>query len=375
MTFNELNLHPTLIQAIKEANYVSPTPIQQSAIPIILQHHDLIACAQTGTGKTASYILPLLDLLLQSPVSDTGPQCLIVAPTRELVLQISASIDSYTKYNTITHATIFGGQSAINQRNQLNRKPQIIVATPGRLLEFLQNKWFSTKKIQHFVLDEADQMLDMGFVRDIRKIISFLPRKRQTLLFSATMPSEIEALAESILYKPKKVAIEKVSSPVKTVQQVVIHIEKQHKTTLLEQVLHENKDQRCIIFVRTKYGADKLVKQLSKKGLMSQAIHGNKSQNSRINTLAAFKKSELKVLIATDIAARGIDIEQLPVVINYELPQVAETYVHRIGRTGRAGNSGKAISFCSPEENKELYNIQKLIGRTIPTQSYDHAKI
>lgn len=370
MTFKELNLHASLLKAIDEMKYVSPTPIQQQAIPLILNGKDVLGCAQTGTGKTASYVLPILQQLYTNKTSTNAPQCLIMAPTRELVLQISETITAYTKYLSIKHVNLFGGQSVHNQRSKMQTMPHIIVATPGRLLDFLQNKFLDPKQIKHFVLDEADQMLDMGFVKDIKKVIQFLPKEKQTLLLSATMPKEIEQFAQTILNNPQKVAVEKVSSTVKTVEQKMIYAEKQSKTPLLVEVLQQHTDERTIVFVRTKYGADKLVKQLAKSEIHAQAIHGNKSQNSRINTLDSFKKHQLKVLIATDIAARGIDIEQLPLVINYELPQVPETYVHRIGRTGRAGHTGLAISFCSSEETKELNQIQKLIGYTIPSQTY-----
>lgn len=370
MTFKELNLHASLLKAIDEMKYVSPTPIQQQAIPLILNGKDVLGCAQTGTGKTASYVLPILQQLYTNKTSTKAPQCLIMAPTRELVLQISETITAYTKYLSIKHVNLFGGQSVHNQRSKMQTMPHIIVATPGRLLDFLQNKFLDPKQIKHFVLDEADQMLDMGFVKDIKKVIQFLPKEKQTLLLSATMPKEIEQFAQTILNNPQKVAVEKVSSTVKTVEQKMIYAEKQSKTPLLVEVLQQHTDERTIVFVRTKYGADKLVKQLAKSEIHAQAIHGNKSQNSRINTLESFKKHQLKVLIATDIAARGIDIEQLPLVINYELPQVPETYVHRIGRTGRAGHTGLAISFCSSEETKELNQIQKLIGYTIPSQTY-----
>lgn len=375
MTFKELNLHPSLLKAIDEMKYVSPTPIQQQAIPLIINGKDVLGCAQTGTGKTASYVLPILQQLYTNKVNSRKPQCLIMAPTRELVLQISETITSYTKYLSIKHVNLFGGQSTNIQKNRLQSAPQIIVATPGRLLDFLQTKTLDASQIKHFVLDEADQMLDMGFVKDIKKVIQFLPKVKQTLLLSATMPKEIEQFADTILHKPEKVAVEKVSSTVKTVEQKMIYAEKQSKTPLLVEVLQQHTDERTIVFVRTKYGADKLVKQLAKSEIHAQAIHGNKSQNSRINTLESFKKHQLKVLIATDIAARGIDIEQLPLVINYELPQVPETYVHRIGRTGRAGHTGLAISFCSTEETKELNQIQKLIGYTIPSETYHQDKI
>ena len=370
MTFKELKLHPSLLKAIDEAKYVSPTPIQQQAIPLILNGNDVLGCAQTGTGKTASYVLPILQQLFVNKATTKAPQCLIMAPTRELVLQISETITSYTKYLPIKHVNLFGGQSVHNQRSKMQTMPQIIVATPGRLLDFLQSKFLDARQIKHFVLDEADQMLDMGFVKDIKKVIQFLPKEKQTLLLSATMPKEIEEFAQTILRKPQKVTVEKVSSTVKTVEQLMIYTDKQSKTPLLEKIIKEKNDDRCIVFVRTKYGADKLVKQLAKLDVHAQAIHGNKSQNSRINTLESFKKRQLKILIATDIAARGIDIEQLPLVINYELPQVPETYVHRIGRTGRAGHTGLAISFCSEEETKELNQIQKLIGITIPSDRF-----
>lgn len=368
MTFKDLKLNSSLLRAIEATNYISPTPIQSQAIPVILQGQDLIACAQTGTGKTASYVLPILELLLSNTEKNKKISALILAPTRELVQQICENISKYACFSNIKHVAIYGGQSSATQIKYLKSNPEIIVATPGRLIDFLIKKQMDISALKHFVLDEADQMLDMGFVKDIKKIIAYLPIKKQTLLFSATMPKEIYEFAKNIQNNPKEVLVEKVSSTVKTVSQTIVYINQKDKANLLENIMLAENNPKCIVFVKTKHGADKLVKQLLLLGMSSTAIHGNKSQNYRNNALAAFKNNKSKILIATDIAARGIDIEQLPLVINFDLPNIPETYVHRIGRTGRAGNLGKAVSFCSPEESKELRSIQKLIGTKIQTE-------
>lgn len=365
MTFKDLKLAPLLLNALEEANYSIPTPIQENAIPVILSQNDLIGCAQTGTGKTASYVLPILQLLLNANSSSTDVQALIIAPTRELVLQISDNIKLYSKYLAIKHVTLIGGESVTKQINRIKAKPQIIVATPGRLLDLVQQKEITLRSVKHLVLDEADQMLDMGFLKDIQRILKVIPENKQTLLFSATMPESIKKFALSIQKNPKEVIISKVSSTAHTVKQSVFMTDMAVKKDLLQQVFVNTNNKKCIVFVKTKYGADKLVKFLGKSGFKAVAIHGNKSQNARVKALSDFKDNTIKILIATDIAARGIDIEQLPLVINYDIPHVAETYVHRIGRTGRAGMSGEAISFCSEEELKDLKSIQKLIGQKL----------
>lgn len=371
MTFKDLQLVSPLLKAIEEAKYLNPTPIQAQAIPFILNKKDIIGCAQTGTGKTASYVLPILQHLHNQEKRSNQIQALIVAPTRELALQISDNITLYAKYLALKHVTLLGGESVNKQINRLKVKPQILVATPGRLLDFLQQKVVDLKEVKHLVLDEADQMLDMGFIKDIQRILKYVPKVKQTLLFSATMPDEIKKFAFTIQNSPEEVMIHKVSSTATTVEQKVYMATKDEKRPLLENIFSTTPDYKCIVFVRTKYGADKLVKQLSKTGFQAVAIHGNKSQNARVNALQAFKNETVKILIATDIAARGLDIDQLPLVINYDLPQVAETYVHRIGRTGRAGKSGKAISFCSPEEKKDLVSIQKLIGQKLQVENLE----
>lgn len=371
MTFKDLQLVSPLLKAIEEAKYLNPTPIQAQAIPFILNKKDIIGCAQTGTGKTASYVLPILQHLHNQEKRSNQIQALIIAPTRELALQISDNITLYAKYLALKHVTLLGGESVNKQINRLKVKPQILVATPGRLLDFLQQKVVDLKEVKHLVLDEADQMLDMGFIKDIQRILKYVPKVKQTLLFSATMPDEIKKFAFTIQNSPEEVMIHKVSSTATTVEQKVYMATKDEKRPLLENIFSTTPDYKCIVFVRTKYGADKLVKQLSKTGFQAVAIHGNKSQNARVNALQAFKNETVKILIATDIAARGLDIDQLPLVINYDLPQVAETYVHRIGRTGRAGKSGKAISFCSPEEKKDLVSIQKLIGQKLQVENLE----
>lgn len=368
MTFNDLNLHSLLVQAIELANYTTPTAIQAQAIPVILQGKDLMGCAQTGTGKTASFVLPILHQLLESDTSTQEVSCLILAPTRELVQQICANIQQYAALTPIKHVAIYGGKNPAGQLKQLRSKPQIIVATPGRLLEFVDSKHIDLRQVKHFVLDEADQMLDMGFVKPIQRIIQHLPSQKQTLLFSATMPREIYDLAKKIQRNPQEVIIQKISSTVTTVAQSIVYVNQQDKTLTLERLIKGENHPKCIVFVRTKHGADALVKKLYRSGIHSTAIHGNKSQNFRDRALADFKDNKSSILIATDVAARGIDIEQLPLVVNFDLPNVPETYVHRIGRTGRAGNSGKAVSFCSPQEDKELKSIQKLIGTKIQTE-------
>ncbi|WP_333862612.1 DEAD/DEAH box helicase [Sphingobacterium sp.] len=367
MEFKQLSLIDPLLKAITETGYTHPTAIQQKAIPIVLKGNDLIGCAQTGTGKTAAFALPLLQRLEESKTSSkvVPIRALILTPTRELAIQIGDNINLYRKYLKLNYCTIFGGVSQEKQVKEIKRGVDILVATPGRLLDLMNQKIVSLDKIEILILDEADNMLDMGFIHDIKKILAKVPSKRQTLFFSATMPPNIRKFAHGILHNPIEVDVTPVSSTAEKVNQSVFFVEKKEKIKLLTGILKKLKHERTIVFSRTKHGADKIVKMLAKNGLRAAAIHGNKSQNARQKALGEFKESHIKILIATDIAARGIDIEQLPLVINYDLPNVPETYVHRIGRTGRAGQAGKAISFCDVEERSYLADIEKLIGLKI----------
>jgi ATP-dependent RNA helicase RhlE len=381
MTFKDLGIIPSILSALAAEGYENPTPIQENSIPIILDHHDLLACAQTGTGKTAAFAVPLLQLMAQDTLIDKNQrnsknqpiEALILAPTRELALQIDESFQAYSRNIQIRHAVIFGGVSQNKQLNELKARPNILVATPGRLLDLIGQGLLDITKIKYFVLDEADRMLDMGFVNDVKRIVKLIPQKRQTLLFSATMPVSIMQLAASLLYQPKKVQVNPVSSTAETVQQAVYMVGKENKKLLLAKLLKETSADKTLVFTRTKHGADKLVKILVKNGITAAAIHGNKSQQARQRALGHFKAGEIMVLVATDIAARGIDIEQLPQVINYELPNIAETYVHRIGRTGRAGSPGLALSFCDEEEIAYLKDIQKLIGFKVAVEAHPFA--
>ncbi|MFU1856265.1 DEAD/DEAH box helicase [Sphingobacterium sp. CZ-UAM] len=369
MEFKQLNLIPPLLKAIAETGYTTPTAIQQKAIPVILSGQDLIGCAQTGTGKTAAFALPLLQRLSEKNVHAHGKimpiRALILTPTRELAIQIGENINLYRKHLKLNYSTIFGGVNQDRQVKEIKKGVDILVATPGRLLDLMNQKLVYLDKIEVLILDEADNMLDMGFIHDIKKILAKVPAKRQTLFFSATMPPNIRKFAHGILHKPVEVDVTPVSSTAEKVNQSVYFIEKKEKIKLLTSLLKQFKQDRTIVFSRTKHGADKIVKLLAKNGLRAAAIHGNKSQNARQKALGEFKENHLKILIATDIAARGIDIEQLPMVINYDLPNVPETYVHRIGRTGRAGLEGNAISFCDVEERPYLSDIEKLIGLKI----------
>jgi len=363
MTFQNLNIIVPVLNAIEQNGYTHPTPIQQKAIPVILQGRDLMGCAQTGTGKTAAFAIPILQQL--AAIKPKHLKCirtLILTPTRELAIQINENFATYGKFLTLKHTAIFGGVSQVNQVRTIKGGSDILIATPGRLLDLLQQRLVDISHVEIFVLDEADRMLDMGFVKDVQKIVTRLPAVRQTLFFSATMPASIKRLADSMLNNPAHVIVAPVSSAAQTVEQSVYFVEKDDKNKLLTQVLSDVEISRSLIFTRTKHGADKLVKQLLKEGIFAAAIHGNKSQNARQKALAGFKVNKLRVLVATDIAARGIDIDELPHVINYDLPNIPETYVHRIGRTGRGGNSGKAVSFCASEERADLKGIEKLIG-------------
>ena len=370
MKFQDLRLSEPLLRAIGEKGYTDPTPIQQQAIPPVLEGRDLQGCAQTGTGKTAAFTLPMLQLLAAEPApKGRRPiRALVLTPTRELAIQIDECCRDYARYLAVRHCVIFGGVNQRPQVDALQRGVDLLVATPGRLLDLVGQGHISLDKVRFFVLDEADRMLDMGFIHDIRRILPLLPARRQTLFFSATMPSDIAQLAAKILHDPVLVTVTPPASVVETIAQTVHFAEKAEKSQLLIDLLSASDAQQVLVFSRTKHGADKLAKILNRAGIRSCAIHGNKSQNARVKAMNDFKSGECRVMIATDIAARGIDIDQLPLVINYELPEVAETYVHRIGRTGRAGHEGAAWSFCSEDEFEYLCDIQKLTGLTIPTE-------
>jgi len=365
MTFEQLDLISPILKALQEEGYTSPTPIQEQSIPIVLKGKDLLGCAQTGTGKTAAFSIPILQKLYKTD-KNKGIKALVLTPTRELAIQIDESFNSYGRFTGVRHAVIFGGVPQKSQTDALRRGVDVLIATPGRLLDLINQGFISLKTLEFFVLDEADRMLDMGFIHDIKRILPLLPKKRQTLFFSATMPPEIAKLANTILFQPEKVEVAPVSSTVDMIQQSVYFVDKKDKNHLLLSLLKNPEIKSVLIFTRTKHGADKLAKLLVKEGTEAAAIHGNKSQNARQRALNSFKDHTLRVLIATDIAARGIDVDQLSHVINYELPNVPETYVHRIGRTGRAGHEGVAIAFCEPEELPYLKDIQKLIGIRIP---------
>jgi ATP-dependent RNA helicase RhlE len=366
MAFRKLSIIEPILKAVAEEGYTIPTPIQQQAIPLVLERRDLLGCAQTGTGKTAAFAIPILQLLHEQRPLAPGIKSLILTPTRELAIQIGESFVAYGKHTGIRHTVIFGGVSQMSQTNALKRGVDVLIATPGRLLDLMQQGYVRLDKLQIFVLDEADRMLDMGFIHDVKKVIAKLPQKRQTLFFSATMPPEIQKLANILLTDPAKVEVTPPSSTVDRIEQSLYYVSKTDKPELLLGLLQDKEIRTVLVFTRTKHGADKVAKTLQRNNIRAAAIHGNKSQNARQAALNDFKNGTLRVLVATDIAARGIDIDELSHVINFELPNVPETYVHRIGRTGRAGNTGIAISFCSREERDELKDIQKLIRKTIP---------
>ncbi len=376
MLFSDLQIIEPILHALKEEGYSSPTPIQEKAIPFILSGKDLLGCAQTGTGKTAAFAIPILQLLSNPhavKIGDKPIRALILTPTRELAIQIEESFRAYGKKLRLKHLVVFGGVSQVPQTNALERGTDILVATPGRLLDLINQGFINLKDIEIFVLDEADRMLDMGFVHDVKRVITKLPQKRQTLFFSATMPDEIKSLANAILINPEKVEVTPVSSTADTINQSLFFVEKANKKSLLANILKDQEIKSALVFTRTKHGADKVVKDLVKIGIKAEAIHGNKSQNARQRALTNFKDRSTRVLVATDIAARGIDVDELTHVINYELPNIPETYVHRIGRTGRAGLSGVALSFCEQEEVPYLKDIQKLIGKKINVdRSHDY---
>ncbi len=370
MTFDKLNIIEPVLKALKEKEYSVPTPIQQEAIPVALEKQDLLGLAQTGTGKTAAFAIPIIQHLYnearQEKKKNKEIKALVLTPTRELAIQIEESFRDYAKYTSLRHCVIFGGVKQKAQTDELRKGVDILIATPGRLLDLMAQGFVSLDAIRYFVLDEADRMLDMGFIHDIKRILPKLPVKRQTLFFSATMPPAISSLSRSILKNPRRVEVTPVSSIVETIEQYLYYVEKQEKKDLLIKLLAEKEEASSVlVFSRTKHGADKIARILCKAGIGSEAIHGNKSQNARQKALSNFKSHKTRVLIATDIAARGIDVNQLETVINYDLPDVPETYVHRIGRTGRAGNSGKAYTFCSQDERPMLKDIQKLTGRVL----------
>lgn len=366
MTFKELNVIEPILKALQEKSYIKPTAIQEKAIPVILAGKDLLGCAQTGTGKTAAFSIPIIQHLHKSNTNSKGIKALILTPTRELALQIDESFADYGKYTSLRHTVVYGGVSQKAQTDALKRGVNVLVATPGRLLDLIGQGYIKLDELDYFVLDEADRMLDMGFIHDIKRILPLLPKKRQTLFFSATMPSQIAQLAASILHKPEKVAITPPSTTVEMIKQSLYRVEKADKKDLLINLLNGPEISSALIFSRTKHGANKIARYLSKAGISADAIHGEKSQNARQLALSKFKEHKIKALVATDIAARGIDVVELSHVINHDLPEVPETYVHRIGRTGRAGKGGVAISFCSSEELTRLRDIQKLIGLGIP---------
>lgn len=367
MTFYELNISKPILKAIEEKGYMTPTPIQEQAIPVAKGGRDLLGLAQTGTGKTAAFAIPIIEQLKDN-IGGNGVRpikALILTPTRELAIQIEESFSDYGKYTGVKHMVIFGGVNQNPQVRALKSGTDVLIATPGRLLDLIGQGFIKLDKLQIFVLDEADRMLDMGFIHDIKRILPLLPKRKQTMLFSATMPSEVEKISASLLFNPKKVAVTPVSSVVDTIEQHIFFVEKPEKIGLLIDILSEKRNERVLIFSRTKHGADKIARLLKKENLICEAIHGNKSQNARQNALNNFKSGKSNIIVATDIAARGIDIQDLGMVINFDLPDVPETYVHRIGRTGRAGAKGVALSFCSQEEKDMVRDIKKLTGVTL----------
>jgi ATP-dependent RNA helicase RhlE len=366
MSFKNLQLIEPIQRALDAEGYTTPTPIQQQAIPLVLEGRDVLGCAQTGTGKTAAFSIPILQQLYQQREHKKGIQVLILTPTRELAIQIDESIAAYGKFTRTTHTVIFGGVTQLRQTTALKRGVEILVATPGRLLDLMNQGFIDLRNLSIFVLDEADRMLDMGFINDVKKVITKLPAKRQTLFFSATMPPEIQKLADVLLKNPAKIEVTPPSSTVDKIQQSLYYTTKAEKPKLLLHLMEEKSIETALVFTRTKHGADKVVKFLQRADIRAAAIHGNKSQNARQNALNDFKAGKLQVLVATDIAARGIDIDELTHVFNFDLPNIPETYVHRIGRTGRAGNNGVAIAFCAVEERTELKDIEKLIKIKIP---------
>ncbi len=374
MTFDQLDLVEPILNALQHEGYTQPTPIQEISIPIVLRGQDLLGCAQTGTGKTAAFAIPILQQLHLNKGNDRSPRkikALIVTPTRELAIQIDESFAAYGRFLNLRHTVVFGGVSQGNQVGTLKAGVDVLIATPGRLLDLHNQGYVKLNDLQIFVLDEADRMLDMGFIHDVKKLIKIIPAKRQSLFFSATMPDTIRSLASTILTNPEEVEVTPASTTAETVQQEVYFVDAANKKDLLVHILQDKSIKTALVFTRTKHGADKVQRLLVKSHIKAEAIHGNKSQNARQNALNNFKDRTTRVLVATDIAARGIDIDDLNLVINYEIPNIPETYVHRIGRTGRAGLDGKAVSFCDIEERDYLRDIQKLISIQIPVVT-DH---
>lgn len=368
MQFQDLKLIAPILKALDAVGYTTPTPIQEQAIPIIFRKNDLLGCAQTGTGKTAAFAIPILQMLSYSKVKTAKKniRALVLTPTRELAIQIEENFNQYSKDLPLKNLVIFGGVGQQPQRDALKRGIDVLIATPGRLLDLYGQGYIDLKHLEFFVLDEADRMLDMGFIHDVKKLIKIIPEKRQTLFFSATMPPEIQKLANHILTDPIKIEVTPESTTAEKIQQEVYYVKKNDKKDLLIHILKEKNINHVLVFSKTKHGADRIVKDLAKKNIQAAAIHGNKSQSARQNALKNFKDRTLRVLVATDIAARGIDIDELAFVINYDLPNIPESYVHRIGRTGRAGKDGQAISFCDEEEYAFLLDIQKSIRMEIP---------
>jgi ATP-dependent RNA helicase RhlE len=368
MKFSNLNLGEELLKALRDEQYTNPTSIQEKAIPLILEGRDVLGSAQTGTGKTGAFGIPIIQNILNSQHNKSGRRkisTLIVTPTRELAIQIGENLTSYSKYTNLKNTVIFGGVPQGSQVKALQQGVDILVATPGRLLDLINQKFIRLDNIEYFVLDEADRMLDMGFIHDIKKLLALLPTNRQSLFFSATMPNNIKTLSEQILHKPEKIAVNPVSSTAETIQQYLYYTNRADKNDLLLHILENPDMQQVLLFSKTKHGADRIVKNLLKKDISSAAIHGNKSQNQRQKALKSFKTGTVRVLVATDIAARGIDIDKLEYVVNFDIPNESETYVHRIGRCGRAGENGIAISICEPEENVFVRDIEKLTKKAI----------
>lgn len=368
MTFDELHISKPILKALFDKQYAIPTPIQAEAIPLALSGRDVLGTAQTGTGKTAAFAIPIIQHLAEAPAPGKGVRpvrALILTPTRELAIQIDDCVADYAKYTSVRHCVIFGGVKQKPQTDALKRGVDILTATPGRLLDLIGQGFVDLSSLTHFVLDEADRMLDMGFIHDIRRLLPLLPAKRQTMFFSATMPDEIASLSSTILTRPGRVAVDPVSSVVDTIDQKIFYVDKPGKKELLLSILKKEIERSVLVFSRTKHGADRISRILSKAGIGCDAIHGDKSQGARQRALENFRSGRTRVIVATDIAARGIDIRGLGLVINYDLPDVAETYVHRIGRTGRAGEAGAAFTFCSEEERPMVSDIQKLTGRRL----------
>lgn len=368
MLFKELEIIEPILKALKEENYTEPTSIQSRSIPLILKRNDVLGSAQTGTGKTAAFAIPILQHLFNERTQNNGYhriKSLVITPTRELAIQIGESFSIYGKFTGITNTVIYGGVNQHTQTNALRKGVDVLVATPGRLLDLMDQGYVRLRDIEYFVLDEADRMLDMGFIHDIRKIIERLPAKRQSLFFSATMPDNIVELSRKILTNPKKVDVSPISSAAGTLKQYLYYTNRTDKKNLLLHILKDKKIDQVLLFCKTKHGADRIQRDLKKYNISSAAIHGDKEQNQRQKALTKFKDHEIRVLVATDIAARGIDIDKLKYVINYDIPNIAETYVHRIGRSGRAGELGNAISICEPEENAFIRDIERLIKQKI----------